>query len=137
MRLLLLTALVAVTILVLSCGDSPTSSDDPPPSTDPVPGWLKIRMSSPNADDGGILFLVSGGQIDSVRTAFPDLFVSDWATTAKRIIVAGDLTSGIVVEIKVPDVASVTSYAAVLEQVASREAFEQQQVSGYSLVVER
>ena len=136
MRLFLWITLATATILVLSCGDSTPS--EPPPPPDPIPGWLKIRLNSPNSDDGGIMFMVSGGQIDSVRSAFSDLFVSQGSTTAKRVIVGGDLTSGgLLVEIRVPDVASISDYAITVEQVAARENFQQRQVSAYSLAVER
>jgi hypothetical protein len=52
-------------------------------------------------------------------------------------IVAGSLISGILVEVKVPDVALVAQYTASVEQVAARETFQQRQVSAFSLVVER
>jgi len=135
MRTLLWAILIGASALLLSCGDSGSSGPEPP--ADPIPGWLKVRFNSPNADDGGIMFTVSGGQIDSVRSAYSDLFVSAGNASPKRIIVAGNLTSGIVVEIQVPDVGSVAGYTAAVEEVAARETFQQRPVSVFSLVVER
>ena len=136
MKPFLWTALGVATILFLSCGDSTPS--EPPPPPDPIPGWLRIRLNSPNSDDGGIMFTVAGGQIDSVRSAYPELFVSQGNPGSTRIIVAGDLTSGgLLAEIMVPDVGSVADYAATVEQVAARASFEQRQPSAFSLVVER
>ena len=92
MKLFLRTVLVAATVFLLSCGDSNSSGPEPPP--DPIPGWLKVRFDSPNSDDGGIMFTLSGGQVDSVRSAYPDLFVSTGNASPKHIIVAGSLISG-------------------------------------------
>ena len=128
--------LVVAGLLVLSCGD--TNPSQPPPPPDPIPGWLRIRLNSPNTDDGGIMFTVSGGQIDSVRSSYPEVFFSPGTPSLRRIIVAGDLPSGsVLAEIMVPDVQSVADYATTVEQAAARETFEQRAVSGYSLVVER
>ena len=135
MRHLLWLVLVGMAALLLSCGDSGSSGPEPPP--DPIQGWLKIRLGSPNADDGGIMFTVSGGQVDSVRSAYSDLFFSSGNASPRRIIVAGNLTSGIVAEIQVPDVASVAQYSATLQEAAARESYEQRSVSLYSLAVER
>ena len=127
--------LIGVAALILSCGDSGSSGPEPTP--DPIPGWLKVRFNSPNADDGGVMFTVAGGQIDSVRSAYSDLFVSTGSASPKRIVVAGNLISGIVAEIQVPDVGSVAQYNATVEQVAARGTFQQRAVSVFSLVVER
>ncbi len=135
MKSFLWAVLLATTAFLLSCGDS--NSSGPEPAPDPIPGWLKVRFDSPNTDDGGIMFTLSGAQIDSVRSAYPDLFVSGGNVSPKHIIVAGSLISGLLVEIKVPDVASVAEYTATVGQVAARETFQQRQVSTFSLVVER
>jgi len=130
-----LAALVLAGGLALSCGDGNPSEPEPPP---PVPGWLKVRLTSPHTDDGGVLFALSGGPVDSVRTSYPDLLRSEGLASPTRILVAGDLTSGsVVVEILVSDVQKVADYVAVLEQVASRATFEQRALAGYGLVVQR
>jgi len=41
------------------------------------PGWLDVRLVSPAADDGGVLFVVRGAPIDSVRSSFPDLYTDE------------------------------------------------------------
>ena len=136
MRTIRWTALLAAGVLVLSCGDS--NPAEPPPAPDPIPGWLGIRLQSPNTDDGGILLTVSGGEIYSVRSTHPDLFVSPPGTPVRRIIVGGELTSGgLLVEIMVPDVQSAADYTATVEQAAARNTYEQRGVSAYSLVVEQ
>lgn len=133
MRRLLPILLLALLAVGLSCGDSEPSG---PP--DPIPGWLRIRFTSPNTDDGGVLFTISGGTVTSVRSPYPDLFVTPSGTLPLRVLVAGNLASGVVVaEIQVPDVQTATDYTVVVEEVASRDTFEQREVSTYSLVVEQ
>jgi hypothetical protein len=122
--------------LIPGCGDSGGSGPEPEP--DPVPGWLKVRLDSPNVDDGGILFTVAGGPVESIRSSFLDLYVSQGSTTVKRVIVGGNLTSGaILIELKVPDVQDVEDYSATVDEVAARESFVQRSASAYSLTVER
>jgi hypothetical protein len=123
-------------VLIAGCGDSGGSGPEPEP--DPIPGWLKVRLDTPNADDGGIMFTVSGGAIESVRSSFLDLYVSQGSSTLKRIIVAGNLPNGtVLVELKVPDVQDAEDYSAIVDQVASGDSFVQRTASGYSLSVER
>ena len=133
---LLSVPLAVAAILLPGCGDSGGSGPEPKPV--PVPGWIKVRIDSPNADDGGIMFTVSGGPIESVRSSFLDLYVSQGSTTLKQIIVAGNLTDGaVLVELKVPDVLVFEGYSASVGQVAARDSFVQRAASGYSLTVER
>ena len=136
MRRFLTILLVLTGSFVLSCGDSGPS--EPKPNENPVPGWLSVRLSTPNADDGGIMFTISGGQIDSIKSAYPDLFTSSAGNASKQVIVAGHLPTGVVVaELLVPNVELVANYGATVEQVAARDTYQQRPVSGVSLVVER
>ena len=131
----LLAVLILVTVgCVLSCGDSGTSG--PSPSKDPVAGGLKVRLTTPNADDGGIMFAISGGQIDSIKSAYSD-FYSSTAGGSKRVIVAGTLPTGsVAAETLIPDIELAGNYNATVEQVAARDTFQQRSASGVSLVLE-
>jgi hypothetical protein len=101
------------------------------------PGWVSLRLTTPNADDGGILFRVQGGPIDSVRSALPNLFVRAETDSQRVVMVANDVASGdVVAEIYVPDTKSVTLYTAIPLQAAKRATFEQQVLTGYSVRVE-
>jgi hypothetical protein len=136
MRAFLAAALLVLGVFALSCGDSDTSG--PGPDKEPVPGWMKVRLSSTSADDGGIMFLLSGAQIDSVRSSFPDLFPARFSPTAMRVIVAGSLTNGeVVAEVLVPDLEALASYTVAVEQVAARDTYEQRPASSVSLTLER
>ncbi len=136
MRALLVVALLGLGVAALSCGDSGPSG--PGPEKEPVPGWMKVRLSSPNTDDGGIMFMLSGGQIDSIRSSFSNLHTATFSPTARRVIVAGNLTAGgVVAEVLVPDLRATASYTAAVEQVAVRDTYEQRPASSVSLVLER
>jgi hypothetical protein len=136
MRVLWAAALAVFVVAGLSCGDSGPSGPGPDP--DPVPGWLKVRLTTPNADDGGIMFTVSGVQIDSIRSSYSDFFTAELGPSSFRIIVAGSLSNGgVVAEILVPDVASVGGYTVVVDEVAARDSYEQRPAASVSLAVER
>jgi hypothetical protein len=136
MRALAAVALVALGVVALSCGDSNSSTTGPDP--DPVAGWLKVRLTTSNADDGGVMFLLSGAQIDSVRSTYPELYTERFTTSTVRVIVAGNLTNGgVVAEVLVPDVESATNYSAAVEQVAARGTYEQRPASSASLSLEK
>ena len=46
--------------LASACGDG-----GPTEPAGPVPGVLKIALATPNADDGALLFTVSGGRVST------------------------------------------------------------------------
>jgi hypothetical protein len=54
-----------------------------------------------------------------------------------RVVVTGDITSGSLVRIKVPDVSQSASYSAIVEQAASRENYALFSTSGYELSIRR
>jgi len=100
------------------------------------PGWLLVRLSTPNTDDGGILFTISGGSVDSVRSSYPDLFTQK-DSLVTQVVVAGNIVAGGIVEIRVPDLTASGSYVATVDQVATRATFAQRNPQQYSLAVER
>ncbi|HWA40335.1 MAG TPA: hypothetical protein VG712_01925, partial [Gemmatimonadales bacterium] len=100
------------------------------------PGFLDLTLNTPNADDGALLFKVVGGTVDSVVAG---AMVQDGSyaavTGGTRIVVAGNLTDGIVARVHVPDVNDAGDYSVVIEQVAVRNTFTQRSLTGYSMAV--
>jgi hypothetical protein len=136
MRVFLVFALVSLVALGISCGDSSGPGKSEPPKN-PVPGWLKVRFNSPNGDDGGIMFTVSGARVNSVRSTHSDLFTYSIDSALVRVVVVGNLSTGsTIAEFQVPDVESVALYSATVEEVAATT-FEQRQASSVTLTVER
>lgn len=128
-RILALTALVA---LSASCGSSGGNGGGP------VPGFLTLTLSTPNSNDGALLFKVTGGTIDSVVAPAGGMvqngsYVINPSFT--RVVVAGNIVDGVVALVHVPDVGLAASYSTTIEQAAARTTFAQQSLSGYSIAI--
>ncbi len=125
-RRLLLVAGLATTLLGACKGDSPSG---------PVAGDLTLTLTSPGNTDGAILVRVTG-PVESV-SAVGDLRVegSQLPGGMWRIVVAGNVTSGPVARIRVPDIGAVDQYLAIVEQVAARGSFALLSSSGYAVEV--
>ena len=107
--------------------------DTTPPR--PIPGWLSVRLTTPNGDDGGISFTVTGPAIDSARTTHPQIVTRLENGSTLRVIVAGNLSSGVVSEIHVPDTRAAAQYSATIQELAVRTTYAQRATAGYALVV--
>ena len=117
--------------LASACGDG-----GPTEPAGPVPGVLKIALATPNADDGALLFTVSGGRVSTVDAATGyQIYTAQPDTMTTRILVTGDIAAGEVVRIQVPDTRSAAAYHATIAQAASRTTFAQRALAGYALAV--
>jgi len=99
----------------------------------PTSGALRVTLTTPNADDGAILFVVSGGAIDSVTTTDATMQMMASQATPKMILVRGTLASGVIARVWVADV-NATHSASVL-QVAANATYAQRATTGYSVVI--
>jgi hypothetical protein len=124
-------------LLTLAVGSCASEQGGPTEPEGPVPtaGTLSLQLSTPNANDGGVMFTISGGTINSVSSSNYTIFTAQPGPTIRKVVVAGNLTNGVLVTIAVPDVALAGQYTAVLEQVAARDTYAQQDLSGYTLQV--
>jgi hypothetical protein len=131
MRTLKFLGVLALGLAISNCGGG---NDSGGPS--PVPGFLKVVLTTPNADDGAFLVKVQGGTIDSVvggaAVASGSYTIQP---TFTRFVVAGNLVAGVIAKIHVPDVADHAAYTATIEQVAVRNTFAQRALTGYGLTV--
>jgi hypothetical protein len=99
----------------------------------PTAGSLQVRLTTPNADDGAIIFVVSGGTIDSVtRAAGSSYQVLAAVGSQTKVLVRGTIGAGAIAQIWVPDVS--VAYAAQVQQAASRT-YVQRTDAGYSMEV--
>ncbi len=127
---LLRTLPAGLAIVALStCGDSP------PTQQNDGPGWLDVVLTTQESDAGGVLFTIRGGDVDSVRSSFPDVFDKRVGPLTK-VVVAGNLTAGVIAEIFVPDVGTAASYSATVDQAAART-LEQRDPADYDVTIER
>lgn len=121
------------TLLVAGCG-----SDDGGPSG-PVPGPLNVVLTSPNGDDGAVMFQVTGVVDSVVAPAGITLYQSIPGPNVLRVIATGSaITSGSsLLTMYVPDVAKTSSYSVQLMQVAAKATYAQRAVGGYGLKVQK
>lgn len=105
-RALTLLAILAGGLALTTCLDQSA-----PPAT--AAGWLDVALETPNAGDGGIIFTVAGGPLDSLRTTYPVLYSEVGPDSSRRVLIIGALTSGVVAQIWVPDVRDVSAYTAM------------------------
>lgn len=102
----------------------------------PVPGLLAVVFQTPNGDDGGVMFTISGGLIDSVLVAGNTAQGARLGAYSVRVLVARELSPGTVLaRFAVPDVSQASLYSATLEQVASRRSFVSRALDGYALTI--
>ena len=100
----------------------------------PVAGELVVRLTSPNATDGALIVRVVG-PVTAVTPVGAYAISQVTQGTITRVIVTGDIVSGDLLRVKVPDVNQVLSYLANVEQAASRIDYALFSVSNYSLAI--
>ena len=129
-RVLFVAGVVTGAAVLSTCGSDPQE----PPAT---PGWVNVTLTTPNTNDGGIVFIVSGATVDSVRSTFSNAFTRRESATQVRGVVIGPLRDGIVVaQVLVPDVGDVSGYSATVTEIAAQApSFAQRSVADYSLTV--
>ena len=105
----------------------------------PVSGTLVMSLTTPNADDGAILFSLSGAAIDNpAAVAASDVFFfRATGSTSINAVVVGDISAGALVSFDVPDVGAASSYSTTITEVADRNNALRTSLSGYVLSISR
>ena len=129
---------VALVAVALACTDD-AATLGPEPAALPVPGALIVSLTTPNDDDGAILFSVSGGGITSPTAVASShfLFFRATGTSSINAVVVGNVTAGPLLSFEVPDVNQASSYVPTITEVAGRDNALRPSLSGYSLSVSR
>jgi hypothetical protein len=105
-----------------------------PTSAVEEPGkWLQAELQSPNADDGAVLFRITGKGITAVEGIGLSPTVQMQGTTSATVMLTGEIASGALVRIKVPETALDIDYSGVVLQAAERDTYRQQSVQEYQL----
>jgi len=125
------TALVALLVGVAACGGDDGGSS-------PVAGALRVVVTSPNTDDGAVMFQVTG-VVDSVAVpAGLTLHQSVPGPNVIRAIVTGNISPGSnLLTLYVADVGKSSSIATQVLQVAARATYALRPAGAYSLTVQR
>jgi hypothetical protein len=130
MRRLRVVVLALLITSIFTCGDSTT----PMPALT-GPGWLPLQLATSATDAGGVLVTIRGGGVDSVRSAVHEVF-SRRVGPLMKVAVVGNLASGIIAEIFVPDTERASNYSASVDQAAALT-LEQRDVADYDVSVGR
>jgi hypothetical protein len=123
---LTLGAAIGLTV-VASCSSDPSG---------PTEGTFNVRLTTPNSDDGAVLFTVSGGPVDAVEALGYTVYSARIDANTLRVIVTGDLSSGPVVRIRIADQRQLSRYSGIVNQVAARASYLQRDPTSYSIAVE-
>lgn len=123
-------ALVAVLSLGTACSNDATGGDT-------RAGTLTLRLATPHADDGAVMFELSGPPIDSAIAVGASLRVFTRRASGSTMVgvVVGDVTNGAVVTLRVPDVGAAAGYTARVLDVADRQNALRASLAGYALTV--
>jgi hypothetical protein len=124
-------ALLAALVVASGC-----SGDSGP--TGPVAGALRVVITSPNTDDGAVMFQVTG-IVDSVAApAGMTLYQSVPGPNVIRAIATGTITSGSnLLTLYVADIGKASSITTQVLQVAAQGTYEQRPAGVYSLQVKK
>jgi hypothetical protein len=122
--------LVTLALALSACGSegqNPTQSGDL---------FVSYFQSGPQA--GAFLLTITGGTVDNVTGLGGQQvsFTSPFAGTTK-VVVAGAITNGDLLRLRVSDVTKVADYTVHIEQVADNTTFALIDPSGYSFTVHR
>ena len=122
---------MAALLVTVTCGGDKIV--DPPDE----PVTLVLSLTTPNSDDGAVMFSISGGGITKPTTENSShvLFYRAAGATSSNAVVAGDITAGALVRFEVPDVDVASSYSATVTEVAARDNTLRGSLAGYSLSI--
>jgi hypothetical protein len=123
---------LAALVFGLACARDASGPGEPAEA-----GTLSLRLSTPHADDGAVLFEVSGPPIDTLLAASGSLRVFMRRADGSTVIgaVVGVVAEGPVVTLRVPDVGAAARYTARIREVADRDAALRASLTGYALTV--
>ncbi len=117
---------LAMVVLLGACSEglltepAPRNPITPPTAPAPVPGWLNLQFTTPYANDGAVQLTVVGGVIDEIQLQPQFAGYAGVASGSARVLVTGQIASGTVARIRVPDINKVSGYQALIGQVAER-----------------
>jgi len=125
-------ALFALLVVAGGC----SGSDSGP--TGPVAGPLRVVLTTPNTDDGAVMFQVTGVVDSVVAPAGLTIYQSVPGPNVIRAIVTGNIATGNnLLTLYVADVSKASSITTQLLQVAAQGTYAQRPIGAYSLQVQK
>jgi hypothetical protein len=105
-------------------------------NTGPTAGILNMTFSAQHANEGAVLLIVSGGPVDSVESLGYPIYSARVGRDTLKLIITGQLSSGVLARIHIPDSRQNAAYGARVAQVAARETYALQDLAGYAVTLE-
>ncbi len=125
-------ALMLVAGMTLACADDVMQ----PAAAEADPGFLTVQLTAPpSARDRGALLVVEGPGIESVRSPGLEVFHSE-TPSPRQIVVAGALSTGPVLQFRVPDRGLRDLYRVRLLQVTGED-YSLRDLSRYEVMIGR
>ena len=94
---------------------------DPPPG--PTAGRLTVSYSGGFGNDGALLLLVAGNVTSIEPLGGHQIASASAGPNATRVVLTGNLVSGDILRLSVPDVAAIEDYDVTVEAAADRSSF--------------
>jgi len=120
-------------------GVSACSSDDPGGTGVNTSGSVTVSLTTPSADDGALLVVVTGPEFAGAKAAASGyaLYWRRASATETRVIVVGDIVAGPLFEITPAAGADASDFTGTVSEVANRADALRASTTGYSLSVAR
>ena len=106
-------------------------------STGPTAGSLDMTFSAQQANEGAVLLVISGGPVDSVESLGYPIYSARLGGDTLKLIVTGQLSSGTLARIHIPDSRRASTYNARVAQVATRGTYALKDLAGYAVTLEQ
>jgi hypothetical protein len=104
-------------------------------STGPTSGVLNVKLSSLHGDEGAVLFTITGGPMESVEAVSGIAYSAQLDANTLRVVVTGNLSSGTIACVRIPDVTQASRYVAAINQVATRSTYALRDPGLYSITL--
>ncbi|HWC75722.1 MAG TPA: hypothetical protein VG454_17480 [Gemmatimonadales bacterium] len=116
----------------------PPPPPQPPPPPPPGGGTVSVSLTTPNSDDGAILFELKGPSIHGITPKSSSLqMYIDSSSAPVRVAVLGSVTSTTFLTFTIADTTTLPSYSATLVDVANRQNQLRASLAGYQLKITR
>src|SRR5215204_3993535 len=101
-------------------------------NTGPTAGALNVIFSA-QANEGAVLLIVSGGPVDSVESVGYPIYSARLRGDTLKLIVTGQLSSGPLARLHIPDSRRASTYNAQVAQVATSGTYVLKDLAGYAV----
>jgi hypothetical protein len=122
-------------LAAVACGGTDAFSPAPPPPTPPVSerGVLLVSLATESTEGGAMLLDLTGGPVDSLKGESGYEAYGNVPASTATMLVVGNLTSGPIATLYIPDASRAPSYRVQVREVAARGTYALRDVSAYGV----